>query len=442
MTTETLQLILNAQDNASGAIQMVGQQLGAVADEADEAMSSIEGVNTDIQKTGADAQEAGAQGTAAILPLGGAFAALGPKVLAAGAAFIGVGVGVSTLAKASTGLFNLWRESEVTLDRFRLALANTGANADQVDERLRTLRDTVRYSTLTAFNEAEPRIANLFAQLGTNAEARVGELAESLANLKVLTEGDALTFALQLELGTPDFSSIETVAQGLGLSEGALGLENIFNDETQGRVNALNDYIENQIVPNLGAWTQATLELDKQWDAFLGVLGNPLEGLFTPLVRAASSLFEFLTNNWTIVWNALKGVALSGLIAIGDAFTGGLVSFGISLYNWVEGLVRLAPRFYAVATEWARSLWSGLTDWLETAAQSVGGFFADLFSGDLFGDISRAPQSYGPPTSGYGPQEQDINIRLELDGEVLGRQTVRLLGNQFGRRVPGAGAIR
>ena len=45
MATETLQLILNAQDNASQSIQMVGQQLEDVANEADEAMGSIEGLN-------------------------------------------------------------------------------------------------------------------------------------------------------------------------------------------------------------------------------------------------------------------------------------------------------------------------------------------------------------------------------------------------------------
>ena len=174
MATETLQLILNAQDNATGALDMIGARLEAVADEADDAMSSIDGLNTDIRQTGEDAQVTGNQGTAAILPLGGAFAALGPKVLAAGAAFVGVGVAVSTLSKVSAGLFNLWRESEETLDRFRVSLAAAGVGTDAVDEKLRTLRDTVRFSTLTALTEAEPRIANLFARLPIEAQAEGG----------------------------------------------------------------------------------------------------------------------------------------------------------------------------------------------------------------------------------------------------------------------------
>ena len=251
MATETLELILNAQDNASAAIDMVGQRLETVADEADDAMGSIEGLNTDIRQAGDETQAFGDQGTAAVIPLGGAFAALGPKVLAAGAAFIGVGVAVSTLARLSTGLFNLWRESEETLDRFRLSLGSAGVSAEGVDEKLRTLRDTVRFSTLTAFREAAPRIANLFARLPIEAQARVDELANILTDLNVLPDGEALTFAVELELGTPDFTQIENVAQGLGLAEGALGLENIFNADAQGRVDALLGYIDGEVLPRL-----------------------------------------------------------------------------------------------------------------------------------------------------------------------------------------------
>ena len=376
-----------------------------------------------------------------MLPLGGAFAALGPKVLAAGAAFVGVGASISVLTRLSTGLFNLWRESEETLDRFRLSLASAGVGADAVDEKLRTLRDTVRFSTLTAFREAEPRIANLFARLPIEAQTRVDELANILTDLNVLPSGEALTFSVQLELGVPDFTQLETVAQGIGEAAGSIALEDIFNEDAQGRVQALVDYIDANVIPRLSEWEQANINLGKAWDGFLLVLGNPLEGLFTPLVKAATGLFQFLTENWATVWGVIKGVTVSALIAIGDALTGGLVSFGVSFYNWVTGLVELAPMFYQAATAWAQSLWAGLTDWIETAAQSVGGFFGDLFSGDLFGDLNRGPANYAPTAGRSGPQEVVIHNTVELDGETLGRYTVRALDRQFGRQLPGYGGV-
>ena len=180
------------------------------------------------------------------------------------------------------------------------------------------------------------------------------------------------------------------------------------------------------------------LGLDDAWDAFLLVLGNPLEGLFTPLINAATGLFTFLTENWATIWETIKSVGATALVAIGDTLTGGLVSFGLRVYDWATGLVRLAPVFYQAATEWAANLWRGLTEWLETATAGIGGFFGDLF-GDLFGDTGTAPQQFGPTVAagGYGPQEIVINNRLELDGETLGRSTVRLLGEQFGRRAIG-----
>ena len=434
MATETLELILNAQDNATASLDMVGQRLGAVADEADDAMGSIEGLNADIRQDGRGYARAGEQGTAAVVPLGGAFAALGPKILAVAGALTITGVGISTLSKLSTGLFELWRGSEETLDRFRLSLADAGVGAEAVDEKLRTLRDTVRYSTLTAFREAEPRIANLFARLDPVAQARVDELADLFADLGVFADGQAISASVTLELGLPEVSELEAIAQGIGLVEGALALDDIFNASDLGRVDALIAYIEGNVVPSLSEWKQATLELDDAWDDFLRVLGNPLDGLFTPLVVAATTAFKYLTDNWTVVWEAIKAVAVSGLIVVGDTLTGGLVSFGLRVYDWVTSLVELAPLFYQTATAWAQELWAGFTEWIEQAAQGVGGFFGDLFSGDLFSSSNRGAENYGPAQASRYAQPPDINIRLELDGEQLARVNLRGLDNEFQRR--------
>ena len=117
------------------------------------------------------------------------------------------------------------------------------------------------------------------------------------------------------------------------------------------------------------------------------------------------------------------------------------MSLGVRFYNWAAGLVELAPLFYQAATTWAQNLWAGLTEWIETAVQSVGGFFGDLFSGELFGAQNTGPANYAPTGGRSGPQEIVIHNTLTLDGEVLGRSTLRTLDQQFGRQLPGYGGV-
>ena len=481
---ETLTLTLTAEDNASDPIAMIGAQLTEVADEADNAMASIEGVNGNIQQTGADAQAAGDEGTAALLPLAGVFGAIGSKIGTALPALAALATGVGVLA-GLTSIFKFWRANDEALDAFRLSLLNAGVGVENIDGRLRELRDTIQFTTLGALREAGPRIQNIFALLPLEAQKRVDELGDILGDLGILSEADAITFATTLEVGTPEFGQFEDVAQGLGISEGAVGLSAVLDTgDAQGRVEALNDYIGTNVLPNLGAFTTASLAVDDALTRLGTSISNTLEGplafvtdlfanlvngftdglpavlaFFQPVTNIAGAIVDFAGSVFELL-GALGGLLLSlpivgdflrfawdqvtgffGAIAAGIRFMPTLIGwltqavdwltefvnsvrefdFGEAVSGWLSALANLAVDIYNIATNWAVNLWNGLLDGLGGLVSDVGGFFGDVFD-DVFGGLFNGREQIGPDISPVG-------------GGYNGPQTIEVNLNADGERL-------